>query len=310
MGPAGRGLPRPRRPCACPGRWVGAPDPQRARADDRRAVRRSSRGRLGDRHEDLVAVPSERLHRARCRGAPSRGPLSLRATRPPAPPRATSRRHRTWLRSWRPSRRVRRGRRRCARELHAPESCPHPSVRRRFGPTPGADLGWWTEGAVAGEHPPGRGRDPRVARLRRGAAGGVPLRGTRNSWETLPGVHLLGIRPTPTSPRGCSRGGRPPAIGCFCIGTNQVDLTSAAQRHRGVQRAVLQHPQRGRAGDRRIIASAAGWRRRPSACTPGSGTKSAKGSHEIRGRTLGIVGTGKYRHPARTSPRRWAWVIF
>ena len=42
------------------------------------------------------------------------------------------------------------------------------------------------------------------------------------------------------------------AVGAFCIGTNQIDLTAAAERgDRGVQRAVLQHPQRGRARDRR-----------------------------------------------------------
>ena len=59
--------------------------------------------------------------------------------------------------------------------------------------------------------------------------------------------------PRPPSPPRCSR--RAPdllAVGAFCIGTNQIDLAAAAERgHRGVQRAVLQHPQRGRAGDRR-----------------------------------------------------------
>ena len=38
-------------------------------------------------------------------------------------------------------------------------------------------------------------------------------------------------------------------VGCFCIGTNQVDLDGrGGARHPGVQRAVLQHPQRGRTG--------------------------------------------------------------
>ena len=42
------------------------------------------------------------------------------------------------------------------------------------------------------------------------------------------------------------------AIGAFCIGTNQIDLARGrGAGHRGLQRAVLQHPQRGRAGARR-----------------------------------------------------------
>ena len=60
--------------------------------------------------------------------------------------------------------------------------------------------------------------------------------------------------PTPTSPpaRARRRATDLLAIGCFCIGTNQVDLVAAAERgDRGVQRAVLQHPQRRGAGDRR-----------------------------------------------------------
>lgn len=47
------------------------------------------------------------------------------------------------------------------------------------------------------------------------------------------------------------------AIGCFCIGTNQVDLNAAAKRGIPVQRPVLQHPFRGGAGDRRTAAAAA-----------------------------------------------------
>ena len=84
------------------------------------------------------------------------------------------------------------------------------------------------------------------------------------------------------------------AIGCFCIGTNQVDLAAAAERgHRGLQRAVLQHPQRRRARDRRDHrAGAPAGREDPAKMHDGVWDKSAKGSHEVRGRTLGIVGYG------------------
>ena len=40
------------------------------------------------------------------------------------------------------------------------------------------------------------------------------------------------------------------AVGAFCIGTNQIDLARPPARRRGVQRAVLEHPQRRGAGDR------------------------------------------------------------
>ena len=69
----------------------------------------------------------------------------------------------------------------------------------------------------------------------------------------LPGVSLLGIRSkTNVTARVLEAAPDLLAVGAFCIGTNQIDLAAASRaRHRGLQRAVLQHPQRRRAGDRR-----------------------------------------------------------
>ena len=83
------------------------------------------------------------------------------------------------------------------------------------------------------------------------------------------------------------------AVGCFCIGTNQVDLGDAAERGvavfnapfsntRSVVELVL--------GE--IIALARRLPEKTQRMHDGVWDKSAKGSHEIRGRTLGIVGYG------------------
>ena len=68
----------------------------------------------------------------------------------------------------------------------------------------------------------------------------------------LPGVQLLGIRSKTNVTRAVlDQCPELLAIGAFCIGTNQIDIPAASrQRHRGLQRSVLQHPQRGRVGDR------------------------------------------------------------
>ena len=77
--------------------------------------------------------------------------------------------------------------------------------------------------------------------------------------EALKGVHLLGIRSrTQITAEVLEAADRLIAVGCFSVGTNQVDLDAAARaRHSGVQRAVLQHAQRRRTGDRRDRHAAA-----------------------------------------------------
>ncbi|TVT49625.1 MAG: phosphoglycerate dehydrogenase [Denitromonas halophila] len=83
------------------------------------------------------------------------------------------------------------------------------------------------------------------------------------------------------------------AIGCFCIGTNQVDLAAAARRGipvfnapfsntRSVAELVLAE----------IIMLLRGIPEKNAAQHRGGWMKHATGSHEARGKTLGIVGYG------------------
>ncbi|WP_028938230.1 phosphoglycerate dehydrogenase [Pseudonocardia spinosispora] len=112
--------------------------------------------------------------------------------------------------------------------------------------------------------------------------------------DELPGVSLLGIRSnTRITPRVLEAAKDLQALGCFCIGTNQVDLADAAERGiavfnapfsntRSVVELVL--------GE--IIALARRLPEKTQKMHEGIWDKSAKGSHEVRGRTLGIVGYG------------------
>jgi D-3-phosphoglycerate dehydrogenase / 2-oxoglutarate reductase len=112
--------------------------------------------------------------------------------------------------------------------------------------------------------------------------------------DALHGVQLLGIR-SKTNVTGNVFEASPDleAIGAFCIGTNQVDLTAAAKRGipvfnapfsntRSVVELVISE----------IIALARHLTDKNTRMHAGIWDKSAKGAHEVRGRTLGIVGYG------------------
>ncbi len=110
----------------------------------------------------------------------------------------------------------------------------------------------------------------------------------------LPGVQLLGIRSnTNVTARVLDAAPDLLAVGCFCIGTNQVDLTAAAERGIGVFNAPYSNT---RSVVELVIAEIIALARRLPEKTQrmhdGIWDKSAKGSHEVRGRTLGIVGYG------------------
>ena len=110
----------------------------------------------------------------------------------------------------------------------------------------------------------------------------------------LDGVELLGIRSkTTVSEEVLDSCPELVAIGAFCIGTNQIDL-AAASRH-GVAafnapfsntRSVVE------LAIANIIAMARRLTERNASMHAGTWDKSATGSHEVRGRTLGIVGYG------------------
>ncbi|WP_323791344.1 phosphoglycerate dehydrogenase [Nocardioides sp.] len=110
----------------------------------------------------------------------------------------------------------------------------------------------------------------------------------------LPGVSLLGIRSnTKVTEAVLATAPDLLAVGCFCIGTNQVDLAAAAAR--GV--AVFNAPY---SNTRSVVELVIGEiialaRRLPEKTLrmhSGVWDKSASGSHEVRGRTIGIVGYG------------------
>ncbi|MCY4728241.1 phosphoglycerate dehydrogenase [Nocardioides sp. STR2] len=112
--------------------------------------------------------------------------------------------------------------------------------------------------------------------------------------ESLDGVQLLGIRSNTTvTERVLEAAPGLEAIGCFCIGTNQVDLGAAAERGVGVFNAPYSNT---RSVVELVIGEIIALARRLPEKTQrmhdGVWDKSARGSHEVRGRTLGIVGYG------------------
>ncbi len=112
--------------------------------------------------------------------------------------------------------------------------------------------------------------------------------------EALDGVSLLGIRSKTQVGREVFQA-RPElmAIGAFCIGTNQIDLDAASDHAVACFNAPYSNT-------RSVVEMAIGCiialaRRLPdrnAAMHAGVWDKSAKHSHEVRGRTLGIVGYG------------------
>jgi D-3-phosphoglycerate dehydrogenase / 2-oxoglutarate reductase len=112
--------------------------------------------------------------------------------------------------------------------------------------------------------------------------------------DQLPGVSVLGIRSNTTvTPAVLDAGKDLLAVGCFCIGTNQVDLESAAERGLAVFNAPYSNT---RSVVELVLGEIVALARRLTEKTQrmheGVWDKSAKGSHEVRGRTLGIVGYG------------------
>ncbi|WP_226345831.1 phosphoglycerate dehydrogenase [Agilicoccus flavus] len=110
----------------------------------------------------------------------------------------------------------------------------------------------------------------------------------------LTDVDLLGIRSTTqVTARVVESAPHLLAIGCFCIGTNQVDLAAAARAGIPVFNAPFSNT---RSVVELVIAEIIVMARRltekNAELHAGVWNKNAKGSHEIRGRKLGIVGYG------------------
>lgn len=107
-------------------------------------------------------------------------------------------------------------------------------------------------------------------------------------------THLIGIRSkTHITQKVLKAADKLQAIGCFCIGTNQVDLKSATES--GV--AVFNAPYSNTRSVAELIISLSIMliRRIPDkniAAHKGIWMKESKGSYELRGKTLGIIGYG------------------
>jgi D-3-phosphoglycerate dehydrogenase len=107
-------------------------------------------------------------------------------------------------------------------------------------------------------------------------------------------VHLLGIRSkTHISAKVLAAATKLQAIGCFCIGVNQVDLKAATKTGIVVFNAPYSNTRS--VAELVIGASILLIRRIPDknkAAHEGIWLKDAKGSYELRGKTLGIIGYG------------------
>ena len=112
--------------------------------------------------------------------------------------------------------------------------------------------------------------------------------------EALKGAYFVGIRSaTHLTAEVLSRAPRLIGIGCFCIGTNQVDLDAARSQGipvfnapfsntRSVAELVLAE----------IVLLLRGIPERNAAAHRGEWLKTADGAREVRGKKLGIVGYG------------------
>ncbi|HRA57260.1 MAG TPA: phosphoglycerate dehydrogenase [Thermomonas sp.] len=107
-------------------------------------------------------------------------------------------------------------------------------------------------------------------------------------------AHIVGLRSrTQLTAEVLAEAKRLLAVGCFCIGTNQVDLEAAEQAGIPVFNAPYSNT---RSVAELVVAQAVllarGIPQKNAECHRGGWSKAATGSHEVRGKTLGIVGYG------------------
>lgn len=110
----------------------------------------------------------------------------------------------------------------------------------------------------------------------------------------LADAHFVGIRSrTQLTRKVLESAPKLIAVGCFCIGTNQVDLKAAEENGIVVFNAPFSNT---RSVAELVIAEAIlllrGVPEKSAICHRGGWKKSAVGSYEIRGKTLGLVGYG------------------
>ena len=112
--------------------------------------------------------------------------------------------------------------------------------------------------------------------------------------QKISDVHFVGIRSrTQLTAEVLAQAHKLVAVGCFCIGTNQVDLKAA--RERGI--AVFNAPYSNTRSVAELVLAEAilllrGIPEKNAVAHRGGWLKSADNAYEIRGKTLGIVGYG------------------
>ena len=112
--------------------------------------------------------------------------------------------------------------------------------------------------------------------------------------KEIKNVHLLGIRSkSKITKEVLKNAAKLQAIGCFCIGTSQVDIEAATGKGVAVFNAPYSNT---RSVAELVIASSIMLIRRipdkNKSAHEGIWLKDSTGSHELRGKTLGIVGYG------------------
>jgi D-3-phosphoglycerate dehydrogenase len=112
--------------------------------------------------------------------------------------------------------------------------------------------------------------------------------------EKIKDAHIVGIRSrTQLTEEVIECAEKLFSVGCFCIGTNQVDLRSALSKGVPVFNAPYSNT---RSVAELVLAEAImlmrGIPAKNASCHEGGWIKSAAGSFEVRGKTLGIVGYG------------------
>ena len=117
---------------------------------------------------------------------------------------------------------------------------------------------------------------------------------TEDLKQEIKDAHFVGIRSrTQLSEDVLDAAERLVAIGCFCIGTNQVDLEAAARRGIPVFNAPFSNTRSvAELVMAEVILLLRGVPQRSAAAHRGEWQKSATGSFECRGKTLGIIGYG------------------
>ena len=112
--------------------------------------------------------------------------------------------------------------------------------------------------------------------------------------DKISDAHFIGIRSrTQLTAEVFAKAHKLSAVGCFCIGTNQVDLNAA--RERGI--AVFNAPYSNTRSVAELVLAEAilllrGVPEKSAVAHRGGWLKSADNSYEVRGKTLGIVGYG------------------